>query len=187
MWPFSAIKRARYQRRYQAAWTLLLARYTFSKLTPIQQETVRARDSQYLVACGGSAYISLRRRIPNRYFSDYTFAMKSLGIPPALANARWPIPDDIDMQQVIPNRWGLLPRGHARLMRYWFKLIANYRVFDVATQDAQRDLAKQGIDIAIIDPVGPNDIHHVGPDGAPVTWREYARTLGTAASPGRDG
>src|SRR6266702_2684159 len=172
MWPFSALRRRRYNRRYLSAWTLLLARYTYQKLSPVQQAAVRERDRQYLLACG-DAWVFLKARSPQKYFPDYVIAMKSLGIPPALAGETWPVPQNVQMQAVTPNRWGLLPRGRNKVVWYWWKLITNYRVFDPATEDARRDLASRGIEVPIIDPSTIDEVHHFLPDGRAVTWRQW--------------
>lgn len=174
MWPFRALKRARYKRRYQAAWTLLLARYTYSKLPPVQQIAVRARDSQYLVACG-DAYALFRDRNSKRFRPDYVIAMKSLGIPPALEGESWTIPDDVDMPLVARDKWGRKPRGRIPVIHFWRKLTIDYQASDPATIDAHRDLALRGIEIPLNDPNGLEDIHHIEPDGRLVTWREYWR------------
>jgi hypothetical protein len=172
MWLVSALRRRRYYRRYRSAWTLLLARYTYQTLSPEQQAAVRERDRQYLLACG-NAWVFLRARSPRKYFSDYVIAMKSLGIPPALAGEKWQIPRDVEMQVVKPNRWGLLPRGRNKVLWYWSKLITNYRSFDPATEDARRDLASRGIQVPIIDPRTIDEVHHFDLGGKAVTWREW--------------
>lgn len=172
MWPISALRRRRYNRRYLSAWTLLLARYTYQNLSPQQQAAVRERDRQYLLACG-DVWVFLKGRQPQKYFPDYVIAMKSLGIQPALAGETWPIPQDIDMPVVQQNRWGLLPRGRTKLIRYWWKLITNYRAFDPATEDARRALAARGIEVPVIDPGSIDEVHHFDPDGRAVTWRQW--------------
>jgi hypothetical protein len=175
MWPFSVLRRARYERRYQAARLLLLGKYTFLKLKPEQQAAVREREVAYLTA-SGVATARVINRMPNRFFIEHVFAMKSLGILPALEGERWPIPDDVDMPTV---RWRhhvpVLPIGFGRhrLWRYWFKLFRDFRPFDPATLDAQGDLAQRGIDIPIIDPIVLDDVHHIAQDGHQVTWREW--------------
>jgi hypothetical protein len=172
MWPFTQINRNRYERRYRSAWTLLLARYTYEKLTPEQQAAVRERDAQYLRALGSAAGY-LRGRSPQKYFSDYVIAMKSLGIPPALEGERWPIPDDVEMPPVNPSPWAWTPRGHHKTMTYWRELVRSYRNFNSATEDARRDLAARGVDVQIVDPNAIDDVHHFDSHGKPVSWRQW--------------
>ena len=176
MWPFSALKHARYNRRYRAAWTLLLAKHTYSTLTPQQQAAVRERDIQYFRARGTYFTFSRSRRL-SCFFSDYVIAMKSLGIPPALAGERWAVPDDVDMPVASrrPFEFFLTPDGR-KVTAYRLRLVRDYRTFDPATADAQRELAKRGIEVSVLDPAAMDDLHHIEPGGKRVTWREWWRS-----------
>ena len=172
MWPISALKRNRYNRRYLAAWTVMLAKYTYLKLSPEQQAAVRERGRQYLVACGNASPF-IRGRNSQQCFPDYVIAMKSLGIPPALEGEQWPVPDDVEMPVVKPNSWGFVSSAQHRVLRYWWNLITNYHYSDPATEAARLDLARRGVDIPDVDLGAIDDVHHFDASGKPVTWRQW--------------
>lgn len=70
-YPYVALeRRARYKRRYQAAWILLLGKYTYFRLTPEQQAAVRERKVAYLTS-SGVATARIINRLPNRFLIEY--------------------------------------------------------------------------------------------------------------------
>jgi hypothetical protein len=173
MWPFNILQRRRYERRYRAARTVLLGQYTYSRLSPEQQEVVRERDVQFLRECGVAAAAIVRRR-PRR--GDYVVAMKTLGIPPAVGDEPWDVPAGVEMPAVAPKStvwWGV--RNGRDVLSYWFNLMRDYHFSDPATEGARRDLIALGADIPPVDSVDLDEVHHMARDGKVVTWREWMR------------
>ena len=174
MWPFNILERRRYERRYRAARIILLGQYTYSRLSPEQQEAVRERDFQFSTATG-VAGASIIRRMPSTFFNEYVVAMKSLGIPPAVGNEPWDVPAGVEIPAVTSKAvtWFVLRAGG--LSNYWLKLQRDYRFSDPATADARRDLIALGADIPPLDSVDLNEVHHLTRDGQVVTWRQWLR------------
>jgi hypothetical protein len=172
MWPFNILRRRRYARRYRAARTVLLGQYTYSHLSPEQQEAVRERDVQFQRQ-NGSATATIYRRMPSRFFGSYVVVMKSLGIPPAVGNEPWDVPAGLEIP-ANPTLWqGARNRGG--VFSVWFKLMSDFHFTDPATEDARRDLIALGADIPPLDAVDLNEVHHVTRDGKVVTWGEWMR------------
>jgi hypothetical protein len=143
---------------------MLLGQYTYSHLSPEQQEAVRERDVRFHRE-SGSSFATIYRRMPSRFFGSYIVVMRSLGIPPALANESWDVPAGVE----------LTPAGRTRLFNYLFQLLRDWRFTDPATEDARRDLIALGADIPPLDAVDLNEVHHLTRDGQVVTWKEWMR------------
>ena len=175
MWPFNILKRRRYERRYRAAWTVLLGQYTYSQLSPEQQEAVGERDVQFLRECG-VATASIVRRMPRRFVGTYVVAMKSLGIPPAVGAEPWDVPAGVEMPALAPKGTVWLGVRNGRdVLSYWLNLMHDYHFPDPATEDARRDLIALGADIPPVDSVDLDEIHYLTRDGEVLTWRQWMR------------
>lgn len=176
MWPFSVMRRHRYERRYRAARLVMLGQYTYARLTPAQQRAVRDRDRQYLLLTAAAWAAKWHEKLPEIFHPDYVVAMKSLGIPPAVSGERWDIPEDVDITasaaRKIIARPLLLRAANRRVAKFVFQMFCNYRYADPATEAARLDLQAHGADIPKVDPASISQ-RVVGPGGKIMTQREW--------------
>jgi len=162
MWPFSVFRRHKYELRYRAARLMMLGKYTYSRLTPEEQRAVRDRTRQYLLTTVAAWVWKWQEKSPDRFYSDYVVAMKSMGIPPALAGEAWDIPDDIVFVAVPSSRIPLvnpmrLGSRNYRVGQFLSQLYFNYHYADPATEHARCDLVAHGADIPAVDPNALNE------------------------------
>jgi hypothetical protein len=121
-------------------------------------------------------------QIPERFFSSYVVAMKSLGISPAVAGELWDIPDNVAMVAVDSRRMfrsNPMTPGSAnhRILRFVNQLYYNYHYADPATEAARSDLIALGADIAAMELNAPNARVFAG-GGQVITQRElWLRSL----------
>jgi hypothetical protein len=131
MWPLH-----RFERRYNAALTIITAAYTFSVLTPSEQ--ARVDDKVYANLGGaliGFSKFEFQRLFPPPLKAAWrACAMAALEIPPAIGVKRWAIPRS-------RRWWGLLPSWGA------IQLFNKFRAGDDATKQAQRYLEAKGIKV----------------------------------------
>ena len=117
---------------------------------------MRDRTRQYLLTTEAAWAWKWQEKIPERFFADYVVAMKSMGLPPAVAGEDWDIPDDVVFVAVSSSRIPMvnpmrLGSKNYRAARFLWQLYTNYHYADAATEDARCDLADHGVDIPAVD------------------------------------
>ena len=117
------------RRRYAAAWTIFLARCTYCQLAPHRQAEVRALGRSYLLAMGCETAVLGRYGAWDFWSATDALAMHTLGIPPALAGARWPFPAQASMHVRPPSLLALNARSRGMAYYQIFQLALRFPAF----------------------------------------------------------
>ena len=133
MWPFDALRRRRFQRRYHAALVVYLAAYTYPRLSPADQQRIdREIEPYYERNTGFSAY-EFKAFLPVSFKAAFwATVMNDLSIPPAVAGEQWTLPK---------KRWWAdrLAAAH--------RLVANFRPYNPITNEVRDHLANKGVNV----------------------------------------
>ena len=156
MWPFSALRKKRYERRYRAALTVLLGVYAFDRLSDEAKQSVDGAVSKLLNNFWAAIPTASHRRWAgwDLRAAYRAVAMAELDIAPGLDALSW--------AELLPRRrpWYLRPTD----------VVSSFFPIDAATLDAKAFLRNHGFNIPDEDPWERGNLKPV--DGGASFWEE---------------
>ena len=129
MWPFSYLRKRRYQRAFDAALLVLLAAHTFSRLSTPDQSRVDRQVDEILKKTVVPPAAHRRWAPPDVRALYRAEAMVTRGIEPAIAGYSW---------NHLMRHWRLMPET------VWL----DYHPYAKPTFDAEAELESKGVVIA---------------------------------------
>lgn len=136
---YQLIKQLQFRRRYQTALTIYVAAYTYKSLAPEEQNRVSDWVKNLIDGKFNPSFSFKEFELFLPIHAKAAFwavAMKSLGIPPAVAGETWQIP----IQRRWMNRFTVV-NG----------LLRNWRPFNPTTSKVEEYLKSKGVDVTTVD------------------------------------
>jgi len=152
MWPFSLMRRRRYERRLDAALIILLATMTFVRLEAAQQARIDAWVDQLITKGLGIPAVFHRWASWSAIATCRALAMFELDIDPCDRTYSW---------KELFRRF----EGDDWIENRHYRVWQNFYPNDQATRDARAALRAHGIDIPEADPWSRGDVDALGPTG----------------------